>query len=35
MRYEKPTITFVGKAANLICGSGNDLLDADNETRMV
>jgi hypothetical protein len=35
MKYEKPTITLVGKAVSLICGSGNDLLDADNQTHMV
>lgn len=35
MAYEAPTLTEIGTAEDVILGSGNDMLDADNETKMV
>lgn len=35
MTYEAPNVVEIGKAEDLICGSGSGFLDADNETRMV
>jgi hypothetical protein len=33
--YEPPIITEVGKAEDLILGSGNSSADADNQTHLV
>lgn len=35
MTYEKPIVIEIGNAEDLILGSGDWELDADNETRLV
>jgi hypothetical protein len=35
MTYERPELIEMGEASDLILGSGDWFMDADNETRLV